>query len=116
MSEPGHPTHSSSDGLWRWLVGGLVGGCVILGLLIAAYAVGYNRGQDHAGVNAVAPTRPTTTPTTTTGTTTTSSPSIGTVTVTAALVSRGKSLYESDGCSACHSLSGSAGVGPSFKI
>ena len=31
-------THTDSDGLWRWLLGGLIGGGVILGLLIAAYA------------------------------------------------------------------------------
>jgi mono/diheme cytochrome c family protein len=32
-----------------------------------------------------------------------------------ALVARGKALYTSDGCSACHSLSGAPGAGPSFK-
>jgi cytochrome c oxidase subunit 2 len=37
------------------------------------------------------------------------------VTVTAALVARGKTLYTADGCSACHSLTGAAGVGPTFK-
>jgi hypothetical protein len=40
--------HSSgTDGLWRWLLGGLAGGAIILGLLIAAYAIGYHRGQHH---------------------------------------------------------------------
>ncbi|MGH2998486.1 MAG: c-type cytochrome, partial [Gaiellaceae bacterium] len=53
--------------------------------------------------------------TTTTATTTAPSPAAGPVPATAALVSRGKSLYQADGCSACHSLTGSAGVGPSFK-
>ena len=43
------------------------------------------------------------------------SPRPGPVTVTPALVARGKTLYTSDGCSACHSLTGAAGAGPSFK-
>jgi cytochrome c oxidase subunit II len=30
-------------------------------------------------------------------------------------LARGKTLYTSDGCSSCHSLSGAAGAGPSFK-
>ena len=38
-----------------------------------------------------------------------------TVTVTPALVARGKALYSADGCSACHSLTGAAGAGPTFK-
>ena len=37
------------------------------------------------------------------------------VTATSALVARGKTLYTSDGCSACHSLTGTAGAGPSLK-
>ena len=40
---------------------------------------------------------------------------LGPVQVTPALVARGKALYTSDGCSACHSLSGTPGAGPSFK-
>jgi len=35
--------------------------------------------------------------------------------VTPALVARGKTLYTSDSCSGCHSLSGAPGAGPSFK-
>jgi cytochrome c oxidase subunit 2 len=31
------------------------------------------------------------------------------------LVAHGKSLYNADGCSGCHSLTGSPGAGPSFK-
>ena len=117
MTEPTATPHASSDGLWRWLVGGLVAGGVILGLLIAAYAVGYHHGQHHARATASAPPATTTAPTTTSAATTTSAPApaAGPVPVTAALVAQGKSLYQSDGCSACHSLSGSAGAGPSFK-
>lgn len=118
MTEPPTSTHATTDGLWRWLIGGLAGGGVILGLLIAAYAVGYHRGDDHA--RTVASTSPSTTATspattTTASTTTTPSTTTGAVAVTAALVAQGKSLYQADGCSSCHSLSGSAGVGPTFK-
>jgi len=116
MTEPTATPHASSDGLWRWLVGGLVAGGVILGLLIAAYAVGYHHGQHHARTTASAPPATTTAPTTTSSATTSApAPAGGPVPVTAALVAQGKSLYQSDGCSACHSLSGSAGAGPSFK-
>lgn len=116
MTEPTATPHASSDGLWRWLVGGLVAGGVILGLLIAAYAVGYHHGQHHARTTASAPPATTTAPTTTSSATTSApAPFAGPVPVTAALVAQGKSLYQSDGCSACHSLSGSAGAGPSFK-
>jgi len=114
MSQPADDTNSTTDGLWRWLVGGLAAGGVILGLLVAAYAVGYHRGQHHsapAGTNAAAPTT-TTTPTTAAPPV---SPGLGPVTVTPALVARGKTLYTRDSCSGCHSLSGAAGAGPSFK-
>lgn len=102
-SEPG------SDGLWRWLVGGLAVGGFLLGLLIAAYAIGYHRGQHetHAAVTVPATTG-------TASATTTPPAAAGPVTVTPALVARGKALYASDGCSACHSLTGAAGVGPSL--
>lgn len=113
MSEPA-PTQTTSDGLWRWLVGGLAAGGIILGLLIAAYAIGYHRGQ-HQPSRAAAATVSTPTTTTTATTTTTPSQTVGPVAVTPALVARGKDLYTADGCSACHSLTGSAGVGPTFK-
>ena len=45
--EPAAASHGP-DGLWRWLLGGLAGGALILGLLIAAYAIGYHRGQHRA--------------------------------------------------------------------
>ena len=39
----------------------------------------------------------------------------GPIVATPALIARGRSLYGADGCSACHSLSGKAGVGPSLN-
>jgi mono/diheme cytochrome c family protein len=106
--------HSSPDELWRWLLGGLVGGGIILGLLIAAYAIGYHRGRHAAGtaIPAVPAPAPMTTRARTTATT---SSAVGPVVVTSALVARGKSLYSADGCSACHSITGTPGAGPSFK-
>ena len=102
-------SHGTSDELWRWLLGGLAGGAVVLGLLVAAYAIGYHRGQNSTTETIAATT-------TSRSTTTTSKPKgLGPVHVTPALVARGKALYTSDGCSACHSLSGAAGAGPTFK-
>ena len=102
--------HRNPDGLWRWLVGGLAAGGAVLGLLIAAYAIGYHHGRHHAaGATAAATTTKAPAPTPTTTAT------LGPIQVTAALVARGKVLYASDGCSACHSLTGTAGAGPSFK-
>jgi cytochrome c oxidase subunit 2 len=125
MSEHTEDTHSSTDGLWRWLLGGLVGGGVILALVIAAYTIGYHRGQHHPRTAASTPataSSPTTsaatatTPPTTTTATATTTPSAGApILPTPTLVARGKTLYSADGCSACHSLTGTAGVGPSFK-
>jgi cytochrome c2 len=46
---------------------------------------------------------------------TTPSSALGPVAVTPPLVARGKSVYNADGCSACHSLTGTPSVGPSFK-
>jgi cytochrome c2 len=112
VSETDAPqAHSGSDRLLPWLVGGLIGGAVVLGLLVAAYEIGYHRGQHHTAAVATTPTQTTATAT--------SPPSaagnLGPVTVTAALVARGKTLYAANGCSACHSLTGAAGVGPTFK-
>ena len=112
------------NGLWRWLVGGLVGGGIILGLLIAAYAVGYHRGQhqERAAASVTVPTAATTTapaatpPTTTARAATpptTTAP--GPVPATPALIARGKTLFSADGCAACHSLTGAPGAGPSLK-
>jgi mono/diheme cytochrome c family protein len=104
----------SGDGLGRWLLGGLVVGAVVLGLMIAAYEVGYDRGKAHgtrsATATATTPAKPQPAPTSTQAATTPTS------TVPAAqLAVRGKQLYTSDGCAACHSLGGSAGAGPTFK-
>lgn len=115
MSEASPAPHGGADGLWRWLLGGIVAGGIVLGLLVAAYAVGYNRGQDHAGVTAAAPTTAAPAPTPTAAAKPKPAAGIGPVTVTPALVARGKALYSADGCVGCHSLSGAAGAGPSFK-
>jgi cytochrome c oxidase subunit II len=114
MTQHADHTHSSADGLWRWLLGGLIGGAIILGLLIGAYAIGYHRGH-HRAASATSVTAPITTIPATTAAAPTTPAGIGPVTVTPALLARGKTLYTSDGCSSCHSLSGAAGVGPSFK-
>lgn len=117
--ESSSSTRDYAAGMWRWLVGGLVGGGVVLGLLIAAYAIGYHRGQDHATLAGPPASTTTTTPAATTSaapaTTTAAAAATSPVQVTPALVARGKTLYGADGCSACHSLTGAAGAGPSFK-
>jgi len=104
----------SGDGLGRWLLGGLVVGAVVLGLMIGAYKIGYDRGKTHATRSATpaatTPSTPQPAPTTT-QTAPTSAPTVP----AAQLAAQGKQLYSSDGCSACHSLSGSAGAGPTFK-
>jgi mono/diheme cytochrome c family protein len=112
--------HTGPDGLGRWLLGGLAGGGIILGLLIAAYAIGYHRGQHHphaaaASTAPAATTAPTPAATTTAATATTPSPDAAPVETTPALVARGKALFSSDGCAGCHSLTGAAGAGPSLK-
>lgn len=111
MTADSAPPTNGSDGLWRWLVGGLAAGAIILGLAIAAYAIGYHRGQDHA--RQAAPVTPP--PSTTSAATTTSSTAAGPVQVTPALVAQGKTLFSADGCSACHSLTATAGVGPGLR-
>jgi cytochrome c oxidase subunit 2 len=106
-------------------VGGLLGGAVVLALLVAAYAIGHNRGEDAARATSPATTAPAatepaaTTPATTTKppstTTTTPPPETAPIEATPALVARGKALFTEDGCAACHSLSGAAGAGPSLE-
>jgi len=108
--------HTTPDGLWRWLLGGLAGGGIVLGLLIAAYAIGYHRGQHHSRTAAPATTAPSpAAPPTTTTAAATPSPAPGLTQATPALVARGKTLYTADGCAGCHTLSGTAGAGPGFK-
>jgi mono/diheme cytochrome c family protein len=110
-------TDSTADGLWRWLLGGLAAGGVILGLLVAAYAIGYHRGEHTAGAKTSAgpPATTSATATATRPAASPASPQSGSVPATPALVAAGKTLYTSDNCSGCHSLTGAAGAGPSFK-
>lgn len=115
MSENVGDTQPSGDELWRWLVGGLGGGGIVLALLVGAYATGYHRGQHHPRSAAVA-TSTVPAPSTTTETGTETAPSSpGPIVATPALIARGRSLYTADGCSSCHSLTGKAGVGPSLN-
>lgn len=117
MSEPAQHGPDPTRGLVRWLLGGLAAGGLVLGLLVAAYAIGYHRGQHSrpaaASTTAPAPTTTTTTPTTsTTAPTTQAAATTGAVTVTPQLVARGKALFTADACAGCHSLTGAAGAGP----
>jgi cytochrome c2 len=100
----------NADDLWRWLVGGLVAGAAMLGLAVAAYEFGYDQGRDHQPAM-VHPSVGTTSTTPNTS----PLPAAATVTATPELVARGKALYSTDGCSACHSLTGAAGAGPTFR-
>jgi mono/diheme cytochrome c family protein len=108
---------SAPDGIGRWRLGGLVAGGVIVGLLVGAYAIGYHRGE-HSGT----PQRSARSPSTTAATATSSTPVVppkaprpGPVAATPTLIAAGKALYTSNSCSGCHSLSGAAGAGPTFK-
>lgn len=97
----------------KWISAGLIAGAIVIGIAAAAYAVGYHRGEHH---NRTASAATTAAPATTGQTTTTSTTAPSTtVAVTPALIAQGKQLYTSDGCSACHSLTGTPGAGPSFK-
>lgn len=120
MSEPTKHGPDPTRGLVRWLFGGLAAGVVVLGLLVAAYAIGYHRGQ-HSRPAAASTTSPAPT-TTTTQTSSTQAPTTtqaaGTaepVTVTPQLVARGKALFTADSCTGCHSLTGAAGAGPALN-
>ena len=114
MTDHTGDSHSNTDDLWRWLLGGLLAGGLILGLLVAAYAAGYRSGQHHG--RSAQPASTVAVPPTTTGTSAGSAiPPPGPIVATPALIARGRSLYGADGCSACHSLSGKAGVGPSLN-
>lgn len=118
---------TSGDALWKWILGGLAAGAVILGLMVGAYAIGYDRGQDNPGA---APPAETTAPTVTTPAETTETETTETETTPpttaetqptdtgtsgTALVARGEELWSSTGCAGCHSLDGSAGVGPTIE-
>jgi mono/diheme cytochrome c family protein len=103
---------TTGDALWRWILGGLVAGAAILGLMVGAYAIGYDRGEDHATKGATAPvvTLPVEIETTATETQPTE-----TGASEADLVGRGEELWSSSGCAGCHSVDGSAGVGPTMQ-
>jgi mono/diheme cytochrome c family protein len=107
------------DGLWKWIVGGVATGAAVLGLMVAAYAIGYDRGEEHARAAAPAepaapqPTEPETT--TTPPAATTETEPAGTVASEADLVARGEELWSSTGCAGCHSVDGSEGVGPTME-
>jgi mono/diheme cytochrome c family protein len=88
-------------GLWRWIAGGFAAGAVMLGFLVAAYAVGYDRGQDSAEPAGPAET------TTDAGTTET--------TPGGDLVAAGEELWTSTGCGSCHTIDGGQSVGPTVK-
>lgn len=105
----------AAKNLPRWIGAGVLAGLIVIGIASAAYAVGYHRGEHHnrTGAPSSTTTAPATTPQTTTAPSTTAPTS--TVAVTPALVAQGKQLYSTDGCSACHSLTGTPGAGPSFK-
>jgi len=90
---------TSSDGLLRWLIGGLVAGVIVLGLLIGAYEIGTRHGED-----STASAAPGTTATETTTTPEDTSP-----------VALGEKLFTENACMSCHSLTGESGVGPTVK-
>lgn len=79
----------------RWLLGGLALGGVVLGLIVGAYAIGYGRGETKGKRSRAAAATPAAT--------------------TAPARIDGSALFHDDGCFGCHSLDGSAGVGPSMK-
>ena len=90
---------SGGEGLFGWLVGGIAAGAVVLGLLVAAYAIGY----DHGRTKAKGPSAPVeTAPATTTESTT---PSGGDV------VAEGKGVFASAGCASCHTLADAGATG-----
>lgn len=120
----------TGDALWKWIVGGIAAGAAVLGLLIASYAIGYNRGEDNAAAPAAttppattapaettpppATTAPETTPAETTPPATETQPT-ETAPSQTELVARGEGLWSSTGCAGCHSLDGAAGVGPTMQ-
>ena len=120
----------TGDALWKWIVGGIAAGAAVLGLLIASYAIGYNRGEDNAAAPAAATPPATTAPAETTPPPATTAPETTPAETTppatetqptetapsqAELVARGEGLWSSTGCAGCHSLDGAAGVGPTMQ-
>lgn len=114
----------TGDALWKWILGGIAAGAAVLGLLIASYAIGYNRGEDNAAAPAETTPPATTTPAETTPPATTAAETTPPATETqptatapsqAELAARGEELWSSTGCAGCHSLDGAAGVGPTMQ-
>lgn len=116
---------SGGDALWKWILGGIAAGAAVLGLLIGAYAIGYDRGQnDGTAAAATTPAPPAQTQPETTATETAPAETTPPATETqpaetgasqAQLVARGEELWSSTGCAGCHSLDGAAGVGPTMQ-
>ena len=102
------------DGLIRALLLGLLAGAVLLGLLVAAYEIGRNQ-ESSDGSALTAPTASAPAATTAPGGTTAPAGTTARAPSGAALIAVGRGLYASSGCSGCHSLDGSSGVGPTFK-
>jgi mono/diheme cytochrome c family protein len=95
-----------------------------VGAVIVAGCGGGGGGSSSSSAAAAPPatTATQTTPTQTTPSTQTTPPARSTTTrapaagaATAAVVARGKQLFSSNGCSACHSISGARGIGPSLR-
>jgi cytochrome c oxidase subunit 2 len=85
---------------------GLLAGAVILVLLVVAYEIGREQGPESAAATGTAPApAPAATP----------APPGPPAATGPALIAAGQELYASSGCSGCHSLDGSPGVGPSFE-
>ena len=111
----------TGDALWKWILGGLAAGAAVLGLMVGAYAIGYDRGQDHPRAAAVETQPAETTPPATeappaeTTPSATEAPPAATAAPEADLLAQGEELWSSTGCAGCHSLDGAAGVGPTMQ-
>ncbi|HEU0337370.1 MAG TPA: cytochrome c [Gaiellaceae bacterium] len=88
---------ASGDGLVAWLVGGVLAGLVLLALLVGAYAIGYDRGQDAAGPAQAAPVPTETEPVVT------SAPTDP--------LDAGREVFASAGCGSCHALADAGATG-----
>ena len=109
----------TGDALWKWILGGLAAGAAVLGLLVGAYAIGYDRGQNNAEVAVETQPAETTPPATEAPPAETTPPATEAPPAETAseadLVARGEELWSSTGCAGCHSLDGSAGAGPTVQ-
>jgi cytochrome c oxidase subunit 2 len=94
------------NGLGRALLLGLLIGAIVLALLVAAYAIGRDQGSGPSG-SATTTTAP--------GPRTTTTAPAAPAAPGPALIATGRELYASAGCTGCHSLDGSPGVGPTLQ-